>query len=84
MKVDGVFTFQKIGTIITVISPTDNVPSLRVGEVLSNGSKQWKIKAVECVHMGCFSYSPTQRHNLKLDPIEHSDMPAEGDVLVKQ
>jgi hypothetical protein len=84
MKVDGIFTSPKIGTIITVVNPTDDNVSLRIGEVLSNGSKQWKVKAVERWHMGCFTYSPIQRHNLKLEPIDHSDMPAEGDELVKQ
>jgi hypothetical protein len=82
MIVDGIFEGVKIGTIVTGHSNWQDNLTHKVGDVLTCETKQWTIIGVERIHQGCFGAPKDRYHALKLDPIGHDTMPAEGDILV--
>jgi hypothetical protein len=81
MIVDGVFNL-KGEIVVSGNSKTNDNINHKIGDVLSDETKQWKVIAISKIHQGCFGFSsPTRMHLLKLEPINHLEQPKINDVL---
>ena len=82
MLVIGIFTFSNGTKAISGETIWEDNVSHRVGQVLTCGSKQWKVVAINRIYQGCFSKPEKRYHDLKLEPINHTDQPNVDDRLV--
>jgi hypothetical protein len=82
MEVTHIYDIQKLGTLFTGKSRWEDEVYHRIGDVLTCGSKKWKVIAVSHFRQGCFGIPQYRLHSLKLEPIDHEDFPQVGDVLV--
>jgi hypothetical protein len=83
MKVDNIFTLKDGSKAISGFSLWDDNISHKVGDTLIYGEKKWQVVAVDKIIQGCFGRPTTRYHALKLQPIDHDDLPNPGDILVK-
>jgi hypothetical protein len=85
MKVDGVFhLFDRSSRDIVITGLTlwqDNIIH-NTGDVLSCGTKKWKVIAVDRIQQGCFRVPTIRYHSIRLEPIDHLDCPNIGDHLM--
>jgi hypothetical protein len=84
MEVTGTIIRHGGKTVIMGRSPWENYLTHRVGEILSYGSKQWRVTAVNRIIQGCFGIPENRMHLLELEPIDHYEMPKEHDLLAKE
>lgn len=83
MIVDGIFGL-KDRVIITGNSKWEDELRYCIGDVVSDGTKQWKITDVSSIHQGCFDLPEHRYHAVMVEPIGHDEMPKVSDVLTKQ
>lgn len=83
MKVIGIFTFKNGSKAVSGSSLWDDNLTHKIGDTLICGEKKWQVVAVDHIHQGCFGVPTTRWHALKLQPIDHNDLPNIDDVLVK-
>ena len=82
MKVDDLFTFRDGSIAVCGLTPWDDNVFHTVGDIVSCGTKQWKITAVDKIHQGSFGVPTMRHHAFKLEPIGHTDWPNKGDILL--
>lgn len=83
MIVKGIFHHSDGSKTVDGLSPWRANIQHQVGDILTCGNRQWKVVAVSYWRQGCFGEPINRFHTLKLEPIGHSDLPNEGDELVK-
>jgi hypothetical protein len=84
MKVVSVINIQARGPCVCGESPWEEGLEHKMGDVLSCGEKQWRVRGLSLIHQSCFGAPKTKYHNLLLEPIGHDEQPNVGDELVKQ
>jgi hypothetical protein len=84
MKITGIFTFNNGTKVVSGISPWNDNLRHKPNDILVCGDKQWKVIEVAKIFQGCFMSPDTRQHELKLQPINHNDMPNEGDILTRK
>ncbi len=82
MKITGIFHIKQRGPLISGVSDWQDNLSHKNGDILSCGDKKWRVIAVDRFYQGCFGIPKERYHGLQLQPIDHSDQPKEGDVLI--
>jgi hypothetical protein len=82
MEVTHIYDIKELGKLFTGKSRWEDEVYHQNGDVLSCGSKKWRVTAVSHFRQGCFGVPQYRLHSLKLEPIDHTDFPQVGDVLV--
>ena len=82
MEITHIYDIKELGKLFTGKSRWEDKVYHRIGDVLSCDSKKWKVTAVSHIRQGCFTTPTTRLHSVKLEPIDHTDFPQVGDVLV--
>lgn len=83
MKVTGFFTLKDDSKVVDGVSLWEDNISHKVDDILVCGEKQWRIVDVSHIFQGCFVAPKWRDHSVKLEPIDHNDLPNIGDVLIK-
>jgi len=83
MIVNGIIQF-KGQTIVSGHSNWNDNLQYKIGDIISDGTRQWKITEVDKIHQGSFGVPDTRYHNLKIEPIGHDEMPNIKDALIKE
>jgi hypothetical protein len=82
MKITGLFNIKKRGIVVCGISPWQDNIQHKLGDILTCGTKQWRVIAVDHFRQGCF-YTPKDRmHSLQLEPVGHNSQPNIDDELI--
>jgi hypothetical protein len=82
MQITHIYDIKKIGRLIYGWSRWEDRIIHQIGDTLTCENKKWKVVAVSYVRQGCFSVPQKRLHSLKVEPIDHTEGPQIGDVLL--
>ena len=82
MKVTHVYDIKERGKVFTGKSRWEDEVYHRISDVLTCGSKKWRVTSVDRFRQGCFTVPTTRLHGIQLEPIDHDEFHQVGDVLL--
>lgn len=85
MKVIDIYDMANGNRAVFGVTPWKDNVTFAVGDVLvRDDDRKWRVSAMTRIIQGCFGQPERRQHRLQLEPIDHSEQPIQGDILVKQ